>query len=98
MRYVLLIALAVLVAFPIYITVVNALLPSAKIGARPPTLFPTHPQWGSFVTAFEQAHMGVYLRNSAIVTIGITAAELLTSILAAYAFAFVRFPAAGSCS
>ena len=94
-RYFLLVVLAVVVAFPVYITVVNALLPSAKIGARPPTLFPTHPQWGSFVTAFEQAHMGVYLRNSAIVTIGITAAQLLTSILAAYAFAFVRFPARG---
>jgi sn-glycerol 3-phosphate transport system permease protein len=94
-RYALLVALAAVVVFPIYITVVNALLPSAQIGARPPILFPTHPHWGSFVTAFEQAHMGIYLRNSAIVTIGITAAQLLTSVLAAYAFAFLRFPARG---
>jgi sn-glycerol 3-phosphate transport system permease protein len=91
-HYALLVAMAVVVAFPIYITVVNALLPSAQIGARPPTLFPTHPHWGTFVTAFSEAHLGIYLRNSAIVTIGITAAQLITSVLAAYAFAFIRFP------
>jgi sn-glycerol 3-phosphate transport system permease protein len=39
--------------------------------------------------------MGIYLRNSAIVTIGITAAQLVTSVLAAYAFAFIRFPLRG---
>jgi len=92
-RYALLVGMAVVVAFPIYITVVNALLPSAQIGARPPILFPTHPQWGSFRAAFSEAHLGIYLRNSAIVTIGITAAQLITSVLAAYAFVFLRFPA-----
>jgi sn-glycerol 3-phosphate transport system permease protein len=91
-HYALLVGMAVVVAFPIYITVVNALLPSAQIGARPPTLFPTHPHWGTFVTAFNEAHLGIYLRNSAIVTIAITAAQLITSVLAAYAFAFIRFP------
>ncbi|MGA2036563.1 MAG: hypothetical protein ABSH04_03150, partial [Acidimicrobiales bacterium] len=94
-RYALLVAMAVVVAFPIYITAVNALLPSAQIGVRPPILFPTHPQWRTFVTAFSEAHMGIYLRNSAIVTIGITAAQLVTSVLAAYAFAFIRFPLRG---
>jgi len=94
-RYVLLVAMAVVVAFPIYITVVNALLPSAQIGARPPTLFPTHPQWGSFRIAFDEAHLGIYLRNSTIVTVSITAAQLVTSVLAGYAFAFLRFPLRG---
>jgi len=91
-RLSLLLAMAVVVGFPIYITLVNALLSPHQIGARPPTLFPTHPQWGSFATAFSQAHMGIYLRNSAIVTVIITGAQLVTSILAGYAFAFVRFP------
>lgn len=92
LRYVFLSALAVVVAFPIYITLVNALLPSAQIGSRPPTLFPAHPRWSTFLTAFDQAHLGVYLRNSAIVTIAIAGAQLVTSLLAGYAFAFVRFP------
>jgi len=95
LRYVLLVSMAVVVLFPIYITVVDALLPSAKIGSRPPTLFPLHPIWSSFSLAFSQAHLGLYLRNSAIVTIAITLSELITSVLAGYAFAFIRFPLRG---
>ncbi len=94
-RYLLLVATALVVLFPIYITVVDALLPPQKIGSRPPTLFPTSPLWGNFATAFSEAHMGIYLRNSAIQTIGITAAQLITSVLAAYAFTFIRFPLRG---
>jgi sn-glycerol 3-phosphate transport system permease protein len=92
LRLALLVVMAVVVGFPIYITVVNALLTSPQIAARPPVLFPTHPQWSTFATAFSEAHMGIYLRNSAIVTVLITGAQLGTSILAGYAFAFVRFP------
>jgi sn-glycerol 3-phosphate transport system permease protein len=92
LRLALLVVMAVVVGFPIYITVVNALLTSPQIAARPPILFPTHPQWSTFATAFSEAHMGIYLRNSAIVTVLITGAQLVTSILAGYAFAFVRFP------
>jgi len=91
-RYLLLISVAAVVLFPIYITVVDALLPSQKIGSRPPTLFPLHPVWSSFSLAFNEAHLGTYLRNSFIVTVAITAAELVTSVLAGYAFAFLRFP------
>jgi sn-glycerol 3-phosphate transport system permease protein len=87
--------MAGVVLFPIYITLVDALLPSQKIGSRPPTLFPLHPIWSSFSIAFSQAHLGIYLRNSAIVTIAIVAAQLITSVLAGYAFAFIRFPLRG---
>ncbi len=92
LRYVLLVATALVVAFPIYITVVNALLTPQQIAARPPTLFPLHPHWGAFASAFSTGHLGIFLRNSLIVTVTITLAELVTSALAGYAFAFVRFP------
>ncbi|MHB8262257.1 MAG: carbohydrate ABC transporter permease [Acidimicrobiales bacterium] len=91
-RYSLLVVLAVIIGFPIYITVVNSLLTSRQIAARPPVLFPVHPLWGDFAAAFSQAHLGIYLRNSAIVTIIIVIAELATSVLAGYAFAFLKFP------
>jgi len=91
-RYALLVLMALIVAFPIYITVVNALLTPAQIAHRPPVLFPTHPQWSSFSEAWSQASLDVYLRNSVIVSVAITVCEVLTSVLAAYAFAFVRFP------
>jgi sn-glycerol 3-phosphate transport system permease protein len=91
-RYLLLVIMAVIVGFPIYITVVNALLTPAQIAHRPPVLFPTHPLWSAFSEAWSTADLDVYLRNSVIVSVAISVFEVVTSVLAAYAFAFVRFP------
>jgi sn-glycerol 3-phosphate transport system permease protein len=91
-RYLLLVIMAVAVGFPIYITVVNALLTPAQIAHRPPILFPTHPQWSAFSEAWSQASLDIFLRNSLIVSVAISVFEVLTSVLAAYAFAFIRFP------
>jgi sn-glycerol 3-phosphate transport system permease protein len=91
-RYLLLVVLAVIVLFPIYITVVDSLLKPDQIVAKPPILFPSHPQWSSYATAWTQGHLGRYLLNSLIVTTVIVVAELVTSIAAAYAFAFLDFP------
>jgi sn-glycerol 3-phosphate transport system permease protein len=91
-RYALLIIAAAIVLFPIYITIVDALLSPQQITHRPPYLFPTSPHWGTFATAFREGDLGIYLRNSAIVTIATVAFELVTSVLAAYAFVFLRFP------
>jgi len=91
-RYTLLTVLAVIVLFPIYITVVNSLLPPVDITHQPPKLFPSHPQWSSYSDAWSAGHMGTYLKNSFIVTLVITVGQVLTAILAGYAFAFLRFP------
>jgi sn-glycerol 3-phosphate transport system permease protein len=91
-RYALLTVLAVIVIFPIYITVVNSLLPSDVITHKPPTFFPTNPQWGSYRTAWNDGHMGLYLKNSFIVTAIITTGQVVTAILAGYAFAILEFP------
>lgn len=91
-RYLVLTALAVVIFFPIYITVVNSLLQPEQIAARPPTLFPTDPDWSSYSTAWSQGHLGRYLMNSFVVTVLIVAGQVVTSVLAAYAFAFLDFP------
>lgn len=91
-RYLLLSAAAIIVAFPIYMTLVGALLTPHQLTSSPPYLFPTDPQWHSFSTAWQEGHLGIYLRNSALVTSCITVAQLVTSVLGGYAFAFVRFP------
>ena len=91
-RYLLLTVLAVIVLFPIYITVVDSLLQPDQVVAKPPILFPRHPQWSSYATAWNQGHLGRYLLNSFIVTTVIVVGELATSIAAAYAFAFLKFP------
>src|SRR5262245_39391817 len=91
-RYLLLTLVAVIVLFPIYITIVNSLLPPDKIAARPPTLFPSSADWSSYGDAWTDGHVGTYLRNSFIVTVLIVSGQLITSVLAAYAFAFLEFP------
>ena len=91
-RYVLLTVLAVIVIFPIYITIVNSLLVPSEITAQPPKFFPANPQWSSYSRAWDAGHMGEYLKNSFIVTILITLGQVVTAILAGYAFAFLEFP------
>src|SRR5215510_2546477 len=51
-RYVLLAILSLIVLFPIYITVVNSLLPPEKIAARPPTLVPSPVEWSGYSQAW----------------------------------------------
>ncbi len=91
-RYALLSFLAFVVLFPIYITVVNSLLPAPQIAAQPPKFFPSHPVWSTYQKAWVGGHFGRYLLNSAVVTTIIVVGQLLTAILAGYAFAFLRFP------
>ena len=92
MRYGLLTLLAGVVLFPLYITVVNSLLPSDRLVARPPALVPTDLQWGTYPDAWSAGHLSNYLKNSFIVTALIVTGQVITSILAAYAFAFLEFP------
>jgi len=91
-RYVALSVLAFVVLFPIYITIVSSLLQPSQIAAKSPTFFPTSPQWHTYSDAWNAGHLATYLRNSFIQTGLIVAGQLVTSILAGYAFAFLRFP------
>jgi sn-glycerol 3-phosphate transport system permease protein len=90
--YAALVSVAAILFFPFYITAVNSLLRGSEITRRPPTFFPFDPQWQSYVRAWTTGHMGRYLWNSAVMTFIIVVAQVVTSVLAAYAFAFLRFP------
>jgi sn-glycerol 3-phosphate transport system permease protein len=91
-RYVMLTALAFIVLFPIYITLVNSLLRPPQIAARTPTFFPTSPQWHTYADAWSDGNLGRYLANSAVVTVLVTVGQLVVATLAGYAFAFLQFP------
>jgi sn-glycerol 3-phosphate transport system permease protein len=83
---------AVVVLVPIYFTIVNSLLQPDQLAHQPPPLYPSTPQWHHYVTAWDSGQLSHYMTNSAIMTVCIVTGQLLTSILAAYAFAFLRFP------
>ena len=85
-------AAAIIVLFPIYITIVNSLLKPDQLVQQPPPLFPTSPQWHNYTQAWTPGHMSTYMATSIIMTVIVVAGQMITSILAAYAFAFLRFP------
>lgn len=91
-RYAALVLAAFVVLVPIYVTVLNSLLNPGEILGRPPKLFTFSPEWNNYATAFTEGHLGRYLVNSFVVTSIIVIGQLGTSILAGYAFAFLRFP------
>lgn len=89
-RYALLTLMAVVVLFPIYVMLVGALKPGTKVLDQP--LLPSHFTFSTITDAWRAGHLGRALVNSTIVSIVITVAQVLTSVLAAYAFVFLRFP------
>jgi sn-glycerol 3-phosphate transport system permease protein len=91
-RYALLTFCAVLVGLPIYAALVVSIQPGERIVDFPGVLLPNTFELDTFRRAFDTGRMGRYLVNSAVVSAIIVAGQVITSILAAYAFAFVRFP------
>src|SRR5271156_2981517 len=90
--YTLLTAGAIVILFPVYVTIVNSLLPPDQLVHQPPPLFPTNPQWHDYSAAWNGGQMSKYVATSAIMTAIIVVGQLVTSALAAYAFAFLSFP------
>ena len=90
--YLVLTALSVLVLFPVYMLLLRAISnPIAYINAGQPLRL-VQPEWDVFQRAFNQGHLGRAMGLSAVVTAIIVTAQLLTAVLAAYAFAFLEFP------
>jgi sn-glycerol 3-phosphate transport system permease protein len=91
-RYALLTFCAAVVFLPIYVAVVIAIQPAARLVDFPGVLLPKSLTLQPFRDAMRSGSLARYLVNSGIVTGLIVAGQVVTSVLAAYAFAFVQFP------
>jgi sn-glycerol 3-phosphate transport system permease protein len=89
-RYVLLCIVAFVVLFPIYTTVIAALKPGSEVLQRP--LVPGPFTLEVLGDAWTEGRLGRYLFNSFVVAAIITVAQLVTSVLSAYAFSMLDFP------
>lgn len=89
-RYGVLIVVSVIVLFPIYTTVVAALKPGNRVLVNP--LVPDAFTLDVLRDAWTEGHLGRYMLNSIIVAAIVTVAQVLTSVLSAYAFAMLDFP------
>jgi len=82
---------AVVMLVPFGDMLLGALRSPAERLARPPVYFPARPMWENFRLVFETLPLGLWLFNSVVVTLSITACQLLTSTMAAYALAKFEF-------
>ena len=82
---------AMLHAFPVLYMLSVSFKDGAESYRFPPSLLPVNPFPGNYVAAVKAAPLGQFMLNSLIAAAGITALQLLTSILAAYALARMEF-------
>lgn len=83
---------AVVMMFPFAWMVSTSLTTDAQLFATPPQLIPDPARPENYNRIFETFPMGRFVLNSAIVAVVSTVLQLVTSAMAAYAFARIRFP------
>jgi sn-glycerol 3-phosphate transport system permease protein len=90
-RLIALVVLALIMLLPVYLNIVNAALPQRYRFAYPPALWPKEVTLDAFRLAIRRGSLLRYLVNSTVVSTAITAGQVFTSCLAAYAFTFLHF-------
>lgn len=83
--------IALLMAAPFIWMLSTSLKSFNEVFIFPPQFFPEKWQWKNFVDAWKSAPFGRFFFNSIFTTIMILLSQLMTSILAAYAFARLKF-------
>jgi multiple sugar transport system permease protein len=63
---------------------------------RPPVLLPAKPAWGNYITVLKKIDIGRSMVNSLFVAFSASSLQVVTSCLAAFAFATLRFPGRNS--
>ena len=95
LKHLLLSAVAIVIAFPFYWMVTTAFKSFFEATTFPPTMFPNEFHIENFATAWGDAPWPGFFRNTFLIAVLVTLGELTTSVLAAYAFARMRFRGKG---
>ena len=89
--YAFLIFMGILIIFPFYWMIITSLKSGAEIKAPTPTFFPMQIRWANYTEALTRLDFVTLLRNTLLVGILSTLGTLVTTILAAFAFARLNF-------
>ena len=90
--HLLLVALGLFMVFPFVWTIGSSLKLPGEIFVWPPTLYPAQPRPANYLDLFRTVPFFTWLRNSVLVTLLATTGAVLSSTLAGYAFARLRYP------
>jgi multiple sugar transport system permease protein len=83
---------AIVMVAPFLYMVSTSLMDECEVFQWPPRLWPASPHPGNYAAALTALPFGRFLLNSAIVAGSVVVGQVLTSAMAAYAFARLRFP------
>ncbi len=89
--YILLSTVSLVMIFPFIWMVFTAFKGNQEVYVYPPTFFPQEFHWDNFSHVLETVPFVRFYFNSLLVTILITVSQVITSALAAYAFARIEF-------
>ena len=81
------VAVMVIIAFPFYWMVSTSLKDCTEALQFPPTLFPSSLHWENYAHVFEIVPIGLYFRNSVVVSLCVLVLQYLIIVPAAYSFA-----------
>ena len=93
--FVLLLAVSIVMMAPFIWMLSTSLRSPLQSFLLPPKWIPTDWQWGNYAAVFDEAPFFRFLLNSVIISGAVVAGQLITSAMAAYAFARLRFPGKG---
>lgn len=87
--YLILIIGALFILIPFIWMIMTSLKPSNELLTT--NIIPTKFMWENYLIAIESAPFNIYFKNSIIVTFFITLGEVLTTVMAAFAFSKLKF-------
>ena len=90
--YLLVIALAVMFMFPYFWTIASSLKATDELYMYPPTLLPKVPHPENYAYVFELHPFGIWMRNTAIITVLSTIGTVGSAVICSYAFSRLRWP------
>lgn len=86
-----LITTLLMVAFPVFFTIVMGTHTHRDAYAFPPILIPGDQLWVNIVSAWERINLGRLMLNSLFIAVAVAVGKIVLSILAAFAFTHFRF-------
>ena len=89
--YLLLLVGCAFMLFPFFWMITTSFKSPREVMQMPPQWIPSHWMWSNYAKAWSVAPFGRYFFNSFFMAITTTTGEVVTTILAAYAFAKMRF-------
>ncbi len=90
--YIFLSIVGLLFIYPFIFTVSTSLKDTPEVFSKMLALFGERLRFDNYVTVLSTVNMGRYMINTLIVTLCVTAGQIITSLLGGYAFARIRFP------